>query len=114
LKVSQFAGGVTTAGAQIPTYACPANVNYGLWCDPPMSRNAFYGPGYEDVDVAVSKRIYVTDTQHLTAQAAFFNVFNHPSFSNPISDVNNPSQFGFAQSTASNARVTQLALRYDF
>jgi hypothetical protein len=102
LKVSQFS-----------PYKCPATVNFGLWCDPPMSRNAFYGPGYSNVDVAVSKRFFITEGQRLTAQIAFFNLLNHPIFSNPVSDFNSPS-FGFAQSTANTSRVTQLSLRYDF
>jgi hypothetical protein len=68
------------------------------------------------VDVAVSKRFYVMETQRVTAQAAFFNVLNHPNFYAPGSDINNPTQFGFAQMTtgSSPSRVTQLALRYDF
>ena len=98
---------------QFAAYTCPATVNMGLWCDPPMSRNAFYGPGFWNVDAAVSKRFYVTETQHVTAQAAFFDAFNHPQFANPVSDISNPSQFGWSQSTG-NPRVTQLSLRYDF
>jgi hypothetical protein len=111
LNISQFAG--STGSTAHPAYTCPANLNMGLWCDPPMSRNAFYGPGYADVDVAVSKRFYVTETQHLTAQVAFFNALNHPSFALPVSDINN-SEFGYAESTASISRNTQLSLRYDF
>ena len=94
-------------------YTCPANVNQGLWCDPPMSRNAFYGPHYTDLDAAVSKRFYVGEFQHFTVQASFFNVFNHPNLSNPVSDINNASQFGKPQATG-DPRVTQLSLRYDF
>jgi hypothetical protein len=107
LKANQFA-----------PYACPSSVNLGLWCDPPMSRNAFYGPGYANVDVAVSKRVAVAEEQRLIVQVAFFNALNHPNFANPVSDINNPSQFGLAQSTnsgqSSGARVTQLSLRYEF
>ena len=98
---------------QFQPYTCPATVNQGLWCDPPMSRNAFYGPGYWNVDLAISKRFFVTEVQHFTAQVAFFNTFNHPQFGNPSSDINNPTTFGFAQSTAP-PRNTQLSLRYDF
>jgi hypothetical protein len=98
---------------QFAPYTCPVSVNMGLWCDPPMSRNAFYGPGYWNVDMAVSKRLRITEAQHLTAQAAFFNAFNHPQFLTPGNDINNPSQFGFSQFTL-NPRTTQLSLRYDF
>ncbi len=99
--------------AQFKPYTCPVTVNMGLWCNPPMSRNAFYGPGYWNADVAVSKRVYVTEAQHLTAQVAFFNALNHPQFGNPSSDVANPQTFGVSQFTM-NPRTTQLSLRYDF
>lgn len=107
LNVSQFA-----------PYTCPASVNLGLWCDPPMSRNAFYGPGYENLDVAVSKRVALAEGQRLIGQVAFFNALNHPNFGNPVSDINNPSQFGLAQYTnngqSTGSRVTQLSLRYEY
>jgi Carboxypeptidase regulatory-like domain/TonB dependent receptor len=103
---------------QFAAYACPTSVNFGLWCDPPMSRNAFYGPGYANVDVAVSKRILLTEAQRLIGQVAFFNVMNHPNFGNPGSDINNPLEFGLAQATnngqSTGSRVTQLSLRYEF
>jgi hypothetical protein len=103
---------------QFAAYTCPTSVNFGLWCDPPMSRNAFYGPGYANVDVAVSKRISLAEKQRLIGQVAFFNALNHPNFGNPQSDINNPSQFGLAQYTNSGqstgSRVTQLSLRYEF
>jgi hypothetical protein len=104
--------------SQFKAYTCPATVNYGLWCDPPMARNAFYGPAFAQVDLAVSKRFKVREGQHLIAQVAFFNLFNHPNFNDPVGDINNPSQFGFAQSTVGletpSSRNTQLSLRYNF
>jgi len=103
---------------QFAAYTCPTSVNFGLWCDPPMSRNAFYGPGYANLDAAVSKRIALVEGQRLIGQVAFFNVLNHPNFGNPVSDINNPSQFGLAQYTnngqSTGSRVTQLSLRYEF
>ena len=109
---SPYVNGVLSL-ADFAPYTCPANVNQGLWCDPPMSRNAFYGPHYTNLDVAVSKRFYLTEVQHFTAQASFFNAFNHTNFNNPISDINNAAQFGKPQ-TSGDPRVTQLSLRYDF
>jgi hypothetical protein len=108
LKESQFA-----------PYTCPATVNLGLWCDPPMSRNAFYGPGYWNIDVAVSKHFEVTENQRVIAQAAFFNALNHPNFANPVSDISQPTTvFGYSQQInpgqSTFSRVTQLSLRYEF
>jgi hypothetical protein len=109
-------GGYLSA-KQFAPYACPATVNMGLWCDPPMSRNAFYGPGYWNADVAVSKHFDVTESQHVIAQVAFFNAFNHPNFANPVSDINSPT-FGTSQQInpgqSQGMRVTQLSLRYEF
>jgi hypothetical protein len=107
-----FAGGTTAAGVQVPAYTCPGTINFGLFCDAPMSRNNIYGPKDYNVDLGVSKRFFVTETQRVTFQASFFNLFNHANFANPVADVNS-SAFGQSQS-ASDPRITQLSLRYDF
>jgi hypothetical protein len=45
-----------------------------------------------------------------------FNVFNHPSFSTPLTDITEASgiPFGTISSTASSPRVLQGALRVEF
>jgi len=102
---------------------CPASVNSGLWCEGQsvgqLSRNSFTGPKYVDTDFSVAKKFKVTESAGLTFQASFFNLFNHPNFAIPDSNL---VDFGttFGQSTATfapgqgGARVTQLALRFDF
>jgi hypothetical protein len=57
----------------------PAYGSYGT-----MGPNTFRGPGYTNVDFSVTKSW--TFRERLTAQfrAEFFNVFNHPNFSNPF------------------------------
>jgi len=98
------------------TYTCPATVHGGLWCDPPTRRNSITGPGFVDVDFNVTKRFRVTEGSGVTFQANFFDLFNHPNFYAPVSDLNNPL-FGLSQSTAGDTgghRVVQLALRFDF
>ncbi len=98
-------------------YICPANVNQGLWCEPPMQRNAFYGPSFYNVDLGIQKHFYITEAQKVTFAASFFDLFNHPNFENPIADLNNTAQFGQSINTYGDNgghRVTQLSLRYDF
>jgi hypothetical protein len=90
-------------------------VNDGLWCEGGSSRNAFVGPGYKNVDFGVAKAFRINERAKLTFAANFFNILNHPSFSNPDSNLNDgPGIFGYSQGTVSLARVTQLALRLDF
>jgi hypothetical protein len=99
-------------------YACPASVNGGLWCDPPVHRNSIYGPAFANVDFNVSKRFKITESAGLTFQANFFNLFNHPNFVTPTTSQNQRSaNFGGLTATAGDNgghRVTQMALRFDF
>src|SRR2546428_6517022 len=41
-----------------------------------LGRNAFYGPGFGDVDVSVIKNIGITERMKLQLRAEMFNVFN--------------------------------------
>lgn len=93
-------------------YRCPASVNGGAWCDAPIGRNSMVGPGYANVDFNMTKKFKVTERSAFTFQANFFNLFNHPNFGIPATNVTSGS---FGRSTATNSpRVTQLALRFDF
>ena len=93
---------------------CPPTVNEGLWCEGGSSRNAFLGPGYKNVDFGVAKKFRINDRVGLTFAANFFNLLNHPDFSNPDNDLNDGATFGLSLSTINQARITQLALRLDF
>ena len=103
---------------------CPANVNGGLWCQGPavgqLNRNSLIGPRYVNTDLSIAKRFKITESAAFTLQGSFFNLFNHPNFAIPD---NNLADFGttFGQSLSTpaagangGARVTQLALRFDF
>jgi hypothetical protein len=99
-------------------YTCPASVNGGLWCDPPVGRNSIYGPAFANVDFNVSKRFKITEQAGLTFQANFFDLFNHPNFLTPTTSQNQRSaNFGELTATGGDGgghRVTQMALRLDF
>jgi len=58
-------------------------------------RNQFRGPGYFDTDFNVEKAFGIPshETMQFTVGARFFNLFNHPNFSFPVTDIDNP-QFG--------------------
>lgn len=111
-NVNLAKGGYLLA-SDFPLYTCPATINHGLWCEPPVGRNSFYGPSDYNVDLGVSKRFQIMESQQLTFQTSFFNLFNHANFNNPVSDLNNTGQFGQSTQTA-DPRIVQMSLRYDF
>jgi hypothetical protein len=97
-------------------YTCPASVNGGLWCDPPIGRNSLVGPGFANVDFSATKKFKITESMGLTFQANFFDLLNHPNFLPPTA---NKSSGTFGQFTGTlgddgGHRVTQLAVRFDF
>ncbi|MBV9505549.1 MAG: hypothetical protein JO323_11170 [Acidobacteriia bacterium] len=49
----------------------------------------------------------------LQFRAEFFNIFNHPQFSNPVVQYNQPN-FGQITGASVNPRLVQLALKYVF
>jgi hypothetical protein len=74
------------------------------------------GPGQANLDVALSKSIKLKWPHRngsLQFRAEFYNALNHPQFANPDTNFSSPT-FGVISSTAVNARIGQLALRYAF
>jgi hypothetical protein len=65
-----------------------------------QSRNQYRGPGYFDTDLAVLKSFRIREGLKLAIGAQFFNVLNHPNFSPPVSNIENPF-FGLITSTVS-------------
>jgi hypothetical protein len=61
-------------------------------------RNSYRGPAYTGSDFSLAKKFTITERVRFTAGANFYNVFNHPNFANPISDINS-GQFGTIQGT---------------
>jgi hypothetical protein len=78
-------------------------------------RRFFYGPGAENYDMAVAKKLSLTDSKSLVFRAEAFNVFNHTQFNGPTSVDGNigSSIFGNAISAAP-PRVLQGALKFSF
>jgi hypothetical protein len=74
------------------------------------------GPGQANLDLAVSKQILTRRPREggsFQLRAEFFNSLNHSQFSNPDTNFASPT-FGEISSTAVNARVGQVAIRYSF
>ena len=100
----------------------PALATYGT-----LPRNFLRGPGYINLDIALSKTTAITERVKIEFRAEFFNVANHANFLNP-NVINNyqgtyssggpgtnpySSLFGQITSTA-DPRIIQLALRLSF
>lgn len=72
------------------------------------------GPRQVNTDLALSKKTSLwRESVNLEFRAEAFNVFNHPQFSNPQTNIQS-SAFGRVTSTAVNPRIMQLALRFNF
>ena len=78
-------------------------------------RRFFYGPGEDNYDMAIAKKLRVTATTSLLFRLDAFNVFNHTQFNGPSSvdgDIGS-STFGNVISAAA-PRILQGALKFNF
>jgi len=113
-----------------PATQFPANFNLAETGFATTRRNFFRGPGYFNSDFDVLKRFKVTERFNFAVGANFYNVFNHPNFAPPNSDVNNvyAAPFGIVTTTtvpptsiygafvgsAVSGRLVQLHARIEF
>jgi hypothetical protein len=99
---------------------CPVSENGGAWCNQgEMQRNSLIGPGFFNTDIGFGKSFKINERMAFKLEGNFFNIFNHPNFLAPDSDLNDATQFGKSLSTFTNQqsggpRITQLAVRFDF
>ncbi len=77
------------------------------------SRVPATGPDFVNTDFSIIKQIGLPREMGLNFRAEFFNLFNHPQFASPVSDVSQPG-FGYVNSTLNNARLIQLALKLTY
>lgn len=127
-KPSQTAGVLNPcldAATQFPTFFNVAETGFAT-----TRRNFFRGPNYFSSDFDVLKRFKVTEQVKFAVGANFYNVFNHPNFAPPNTDVNDiySSPFGIVTSTvvpptsiygsfvgsAVSGRLVQLHARFEF
>ncbi|MBV9297088.1 MAG: hypothetical protein JO145_16060, partial [Acidobacteriaceae bacterium] len=92
-------------------FAIPAFGTLGT-CAP----RAFHGPGIENLDASLFKIFSVTERYRVEFRSEFFNVLNHPNFSNPNSSFTTSSlgSFGRLSSTTTDPREIQFALKLYF
>jgi hypothetical protein len=78
-----------------------------------VSTGVVKGPGQANFDFAIMKRIPIKERFNAEFRTEFFNVFNHPQFRDPDTNVSD-STFGVISATSVNARVIQFALKLHF
>ncbi len=101
----------------------------GAFCAPPLAPyttdgstlfgnsgiGIILGPGQVNFDFSLQKITNITEKQQVLFRAEFFNAFNHPQFSNPVTTQNTEgSTFGVIQTAEVNPRIIQFALKYIF
>jgi hypothetical protein len=77
-----------------------------------LGRNAVYGPGQINFDVAVSRRFQLRERWKLEFRSDFFNIMNHGNWNNPTSSVTSGT-FGQIVSFGS-PRLIQMAMKLYF
>ncbi|MBS1794186.1 MAG: carboxypeptidase regulatory-like domain-containing protein [Acidobacteria bacterium] len=65
-------------------FATPAPGTFGN-----LSRNAFSGPTFKQVDLILAKKFRVTETMNFEFRTEIFNIFNSANFANPSVTLNN-------------------------
>ncbi len=58
-----------------------------------MPRNAVYGPGDQQWDIALFKNVSLAGTHKMQLRMEVFNFLNHPNLSGPSTDITN-ANFG--------------------
>jgi hypothetical protein len=113
LNTAQFCGmpaimpdGVT----QTTALACPTcGTLYG-----DSGLGIVLGPGNVNWDTSIMKTTKITEKHTIQFRADFFNILNHPQFSNPGVQQSTPNTFGVITTTSANPRIIQFGLKYMF
>jgi len=76
-------------------------------------------PGYQNMDLTVSKRFAVGGPRYAEFRWEVFNLFNRANFRAPARDINSPNTFGqitqtLSTATVSTARQMELVLKFFF
>ena len=79
------------------------------------ARRFFYGPGMANFDVALLKRVRLSETRAVDFRFEAFNVFNHAQFFGAAAVNGNVGSPGFGEIVSAAApRVVQIALKFSF
>lgn len=118
---AQVGEGQAIPSAHDPTaLAADAETDFG-----DIGRNVVRGPRQSNFDFSVAKRFPWTEARDIEFRVDMFNLLNHPSRDNPISDLNlatfddsgsmtDAGTFGRVLGYSSSPRIIQLSLKFHF
>ena len=78
-----FVPAVLSNGNLNPLYTSPGFDGTPLNGWPTQRRNQYHGPGFFDSDFTIGKNFKITERFVFNFTTNFYNVFNHPNFTNP-------------------------------
>jgi outer membrane receptor protein involved in Fe transport len=93
----------------LAAFKTPAPYTFG-----DSARNAYYGPGYWELDASVIRQISIGERIKLDIRTDAFNLTNHTDFSTPAVSISNAATFGQITSTANSARQLEFSARLKF
>ncbi len=76
-------------------------------------RNIVTGPGYNNTDVSLFKRIVIRERANIELRWEVFNVFNRANFALPNRQLNS-SSVATITALQGDPRVMQFAVRFNF
>jgi hypothetical protein len=79
-----------------------------------VGRNHFFGPGYNNWDMVMSKDTSITERVKLQFRTEVFNLFNRTQFDQPGNLLQDQGTFGFSTQTISRADGTTSARQMQF
>jgi hypothetical protein len=91
-------------------FAIPRNAD-GTYRYGYLGRNTLRGPGYFNLDAALTKEMGLGGARRLQLRWEVFNLTNHPSFSLPNTELGS-TDFGTIRSTVSTPRQMQFGVKF--
>jgi hypothetical protein len=85
-----------------------------------VAKNRYYGPGYNNWDMVMSKNTQISEKLKLEFRTEVFNIFNRTQFDQPGNLLQDQGTFGFSTQTVgrsdgtTSARQLQFALKLNF
>ena len=76
--------------------------------------NTVTGPGFWNLDLALSKNLYLDDKRYFTLKIEAFNALNHANWGAPNSEIADPTSFGKITGTFSPPRIVELVVKFNY